>query len=490
MQQIQLLISLSILLPFLACVSNVVLNGQKNLRDTVTFIISLITFLLVVMVCLEFNDGNIADLTLFSVMPGLDIAFKVEPLGLLFALIASGLWIVTHVYAIGYMRGNNEKHHSRFFACFSLAIGTTLGLAFSKNLFTLFIFYELLTLSTFPLVAHKGTAEALRGAKTYLAILLGTSVGFQLLAIIAVYFFAGTLDFTPQGVLRGSVSNLQAATLLALFAFGVGKAALMPFHRWLPAAMVAPTPVSALLHAVAVVKAGVFTILKVGIYIFGIDFMSVSGISDWLIWLATFSILAASIIAITKDNLKARLAYSTVSQLSYITLGVALADSLGAIAGGLHIATHAFGKITLFMCAGSIYIATHKTNISDMSGLGRKMPITFAAFCIGALSIIGLPPFAGSWSKWLLVLSAIETEYIVIVAALMISSLLNVYYLLSVVSAGFFGVTVDRENDPSQGIQEAPIFCWLPTVVTAVGCFLLFFYAGGIREFLIPITMK
>ncbi len=489
MQHIQLLISLSILLPLLACLSNIILHRRENFRDALTFIISLITFALVVRVCLEFMKGNTADLKLFSVMPGLDIAFEVEPLGLLFALIASGLWIITHIYAIGYMRGNNEKHHARFFACFSLAIGTTLGLAFSKNLFTLFLFYELLTISTFPLVAHKGTAEALKGAKTYLAILLGTSVGFQLIAIISVYFFAGTLDFTPQGVLRGNVSNFQAAILLALFAFGVGKAALMPFHRWLPAAMVAPTPVSALLHAVAVVKAGVFTILKVGVYIFGIDFLSVSGISTWLVWLATFSILSASIIAISKDNLKARLAYSTVSQLSYITLGVALAHSLGVLGGALHIATHAFGKITLFMCAGSIYVATHKTNISDMSGLGRKMPITFAAFFIGALSIIGLPPFAGSWSKWLLVLSAIETEYIVIVAALMISSLLNVYYLLSVVSAGFFGPAVNHKIDSSAGIEEAPVFCWLPTVITALGCFLLFFYAGGIREFLIPIII-
>ena len=489
MQNIQFLILLSILLPFVACFGNIVFHKHENFRDALTFIVSVVTFVLVVLICLDYNSGTEIEFSLFSVMPGLDIGFQLEPLGLLFALIASGLWIITHIYAIGYMRGNHEKNHARFFACFSLAIGTTLGLAFSKNLFTLFIFYELLTISTFPLVAHKETPEAIKGAKTYLAILLGTSVGFQLIAIISVFFFAGTLDFTPQGVLSGKVSNFQAAVLLALFAFGVGKAALMPFHRWLPAAMVAPTPVSALLHAVAVVKAGVFTILKVGIYIFGIDFLSTSGISNWLVWLATFSILSASIVAITKDNLKARLAYSTVSQLSYITLGLALADSLGAMGGALHIATHAFGKITLFMCAGSIYVATHKTNVSELSGLGRKMPITFIAFCIGALSIIGLPPLAGSWSKWLLVLSAINTDYIFVVAALMISSLLNVYYLLSVVSSGFFG-SGQEDKDLKEGkMKEAPLFCWLPTVITALGCFILFFYSGGIREFLIPITM-
>lgn len=488
MHNTQIIILGSILLPFLASFLNFVFRKKENLRDAVTFIISLITFVLVIKILIDFNSGVIFDFTLISVMPGLQIAFSLEPLGLLFAVIASGLWIVTHVYAVGYMRGNKEAHRARFFACFSIAIGTVLGLAFAKNLFTLFIFYELLTLSTFPLVAHKGTPEALKGAKTYLTILLGTSVGFQLIAIIAVYVFAGTLDFTPQGILKGKVTNFEAAILLALFAFGVGKAALMPFHRWLPAAMVAPTPVSALLHAVAVVKAGVFTILKVGIYIFGIDFLKESGSSNWLIWLAAFSILSASVVAITKDNLKARLAYSTISQLSYITLGVALANSLGVLGGALHIATHAVGKITLFMCAGSIYVATHKTKISEMAGLGRVMPITFGAFLIGAISIIGLPPLGGSWSKWLLIMSAIEAEHIIIVAVFMISSLLNISYLLPIISKGFFGAYSQTGIKNKVLIKEAPLLCWLPTVLTAALCVILFIYAGDIRNFLIPIT--
>ncbi len=273
----------------------------------------------------------------------------------------------------------------------------------------MFLFYEVLTLSTYPLVAHKGTPEAIRGARTYLGILIGTSIGLQLVAIIWTYVIAGTLDFARGGILEGHIAGPMVAVLLALYAFGIGKAALMPFHRWLPAAMVAPTPVSALLHAVAVVKAGVFTMLKVGVYIFGIDFLAETGASEWLMWLAAFSIIAASVVALTKDNLKARLAYSTVSQLCYITLGMALATSMGALGGGMHIAMHAMGKITLFMCAGSIYVATHKTNISQMTGLGRVMPITFGAFLIGALSIIGLPPLGGSWSKWLLVVGAADT---------------------------------------------------------------------------------
>jgi multicomponent Na+:H+ antiporter subunit D len=476
-------------MPFLASVLNLVFKNAENLRDTLTFVLSLITFGLVLLILKEYNSGVSFDFSVISVMPGIDIAFEVEPLGMLFALVASGLWIVTHIYAIGYMRTNNEKNRTQFFACFSIAIGTVLGLAFSKNLFTLFVFYELLTISTFPLVAHKGTSEALKGAKTYLAILLGTSVGFQLVAIVWVYFLAGTLDFALQGILQGKVTNFQAAALLGLFAFGIGKAALMPFHRWLPAAMVAPTPVSALLHAVAVVKAGVFTILKVGIYIFGIDFLNETGASNWLIWLAAFSVLSASLVAMSKDNLKSRLAYSTISQLSYITLGVALANSLGVLGGALHIATHALGKITLFMCAGSIYIATHKTKISEMAGLGRVMPITFTAFFIGAVSIIGLPPLGGSWSKWLLVLSAIEAEYILIVAAFMVSSILNIAYLIPIVSKGFFGVSEDENFIIKKKIKEAPVFCWLPTVITASGCFILFLYSGIIRDFLVPITL-
>ena len=484
----EILIIMTILLPFCASILNFVLHKSENLRDLVTLLISIVTFCLVLRILILFNQGVSFDVSIINILPELDLGFNIEPLGLLFAVVASGLWIVTHIYAIGYMRGNKEKNRAKFFAFFSIAIGTVMGLAFSKNLFTLFIFYELLTLSTFPLVAHKGTPEALKGAKTYLAILLGTSVGFQLIAIVYVYWLAGTLEFTNQGILSGRATNFETAILLALFAFGIGKAALMPFHKWLPAAMVAPTPVSALLHAVAVVKAGVFTILKVGIYIFGIDFLTTTGASQWLVWLASFSILSASIVAMSKDNLKARLAYSTVSQLAYITLGMALANSLGMIGGALHIATHALGKITLFMCAGCIYVATHKTKVSEMEGLGRVMPITFGAFFIGTISIIGLPPMGGSWSKWLLVISAIEAEHIFVVAAFMISSLLNIGYLLPIVARGYFlkGATESYLVTPK--IKEGPILCWLPLIITSLGCLILFFYASEVRQFLIPIT--
>jgi multicomponent Na+:H+ antiporter subunit D len=479
-------IILTMAIPAAASVTNLVFRDSPNLRDGLTLGAAIATFLSVMVILSNVGNGTTEPLVLFEVFPGLDLAFNVEPLGLLFAIVASGLWIMTHIYGVGYMRGNNESDHARFFSCFSFAIGSVMGIALAANMFTLFIFYELLTLSTYPLVAHKGTPEAIRGARTYMGVLMGTSIALLLVAVIWTYSLTGTLDFTKGGILEGRIAGTTVAILLGLYAFGIGKAALMPFHRWLPAAMVAPTPVSALLHAVAVVKAGVFTMLKVGIYIFGIDFLAATGASEWLMWLAAFSIIVASIVAMTKDNLKARLAYSTISQLSYITLGMALATSMGVLGGAMHIAMHAMGKITLFMAAGSIYVATHKTNISQMNGLGRAMPITFIAFMIGSLSVIGLPPLGGSWSKWLLVLGAADAGQKTMIAVLMISSLMNVAYLLPIVARAFFLPAPDGTVPVK--MAEAPILCWLPPALTAAGTVALFFFAGNILEFLSPIV--
>jgi multicomponent Na+:H+ antiporter subunit D len=262
--------------------------------------------------------------------------------------------------------------------------------------------------------------------------------------------------------------------LFALYVFGIGKAALMPFHRWLPAAMVAPTPVSALLHAVAVVKGGVFTVMKVVVYVFGLDLVKDADAATWLTWAAAFTILAGSVVALTKDNLKARLAYSTVSQLSYIVLGAMMASSASVVGGSMHILTHAFGKITLFFCAGAILITAHKENISDMRGIGRAMPVTMAAFLVGSLSVIGLPPFAGAWSKWYLALGAMEAGQVLMVAILVVSSLLNVAYFMPIVVRAFFpgpGAT-DFDN----GYREAPLACLVPILVTAAGCLVLFVF--------------
>ncbi len=470
----------------------IALNGDRpNVREGITLGTAGIVFAIVLGLVPHVTAGEAVAFTFVEKMlPGIPLALRVEPLGMLFGLVASGLWIATSVYSIGYMRAHHEENQTRFYVCFAVAIFAALGVAFAANLATLFVFYEILTFSTYPLVTHHGTPEAVRSGRVYLGILLTTSVGFLLLAIVWTWHLAGTLDFRPGGILQGRKCEGVAAVLLALYAFGTGKAALMPFHRWLPAAMVAPTPVSALLHAVAVVKAGVFTILKISVYVFGVDFLRSTQASEWLAWVAAFTILAASLVALTKDNLKARLAYSTVSQLSYIVLGAALANAWGVIGGGMHIVTHAFGKITLFFCAGAFMVAAHKTKVSEMAGIGRAMPFTLSAFLVGSLSVIGLPPLGGSWSKFLLALGAAKTGEAVLVAVLMLSSLLSVAYLLPVVVKGFFAAPATEPGHAASGggLREAPLFCVVPLCVTAAGCVALFFFANDVYRLLAPIA--
>ncbi len=485
---------LAIFLPLSATVLIGALGRWPNARDAASVITAIVTFALVLLVLRGFLAAADTSVGLFELMPGLFIAFGVEPLGMVFALLASGLWIVVAVYAIGYMRANEEEHQTRFAICFALAIGASLGIALAGNLFTLFIFYEVLTLSTYPLVAHKGTPEARAGARTYLTILLATSICLFLPAIIWVWTATATLDFFPGGVLDGRVDPAFAPVLLALFAFGIGKAALMPFHRWLPSAMVAPTPVSALLHAVAVVKAGVFTMLKVGIYIFGIEYMSRTGASIWLAWAAAASLIISAVIALTKDDLKARLAYSTVSQLAYVTLGMALANQMGIIGGTMQMVMHAMAKITLFMCAGAIYVTTHKTRVSEMTGLGRQMPVTFTAFLIASFSIIGLPPLGGAWSKWFLLMGAADAGQTFLIGVLAIGSLLSVFYLLPVAGKALFMPprfpnTLSAAAVAPAGIAEAPYLCLLPICITAIGCLALFFFGNEIYGFLLRIPL-
>ncbi|MET0023806.1 MAG: proton-conducting transporter membrane subunit [Sedimenticola sp.] len=466
------------LVPLLAAVGVVVTGKSPNLRETVTIIAGLILFALVATLGANIDWDNPATLVLAEPLPGLELAFTPEPLGLLFALVASFLWPVTTIYAIGYMRGHNEQNQTRFYAAFAVSIAAVMGIALSGNMLTLFLFYEILTLSTYPLVTHAGNDKARRAGRVYLGILIGTSVGFLLLAMIWTWQVAGTLTFTQGGVFTDDVSPMVLSVLLALYVFGTGKAAVMPFHRWLPAAMVAPTPVSALLHAVAVVKAGVFTILKVSVYIFGIDTIADLAVADWLAGLAALTILLASLVAMTKDNLKARLAYSTVSQLGYIVLGAMLGVAAGVVGGGMHIAMHAFGKITLFFCAGAILVAAHKTNVSELNGLGRRMPLTMLAFLIGALSIVGLPPFGGTWSKWMLVQGTLDTGIWMLTAVLLLSSLLNVAYLVIIPVRSFF----TRSADTAEGVKEAPFASLLAIGVVATGCVLLFFWPEPIYQ--------
>lgn len=483
------LMAAALAIPLAGTVLILMSDRWPNLREAVTLATAASLFAVVVTLVPEVYAGGRPALRLWEIVPGLEIAFTLEPLGMMFACVSSGLWTVNSIYSFGYMRAMKEIHQTRFYACFAIAIAAAVGVAMSGNMLTLFICYEVLTLSTYPLVVHRGDEESVRSGRVYLGILLGTSILFLLGAIVWTFTAAGTLDFTPGGILDGRLAGPAIGLMLFLYMYGIGKAALMPVHRWLPAAMVAPTPVSALLHAVAVVKAGVFTVLKVIVYLFGADFLRESGYADWLMYVAAASLLLASCIALTKDDLKARLAYSTVSQLAYVVLGAALLAPSGIIGGAMHIAMHAMGKITLFFCAGAIYVATGKTEVSQMDGIGRTMPVTLTAFLIGSLSVIGLPPFGGAWSKYFLTLASLETGHMVFLAALAISTLLNVAYLMPVVARGFFaGGPAGVGVGAGTGIREAPALCVAPLCVTALGCLALFFYADALYALLLPIA--
>ncbi|ADM08718.1 putative NADH-ubiquinone oxidoreductase subunit [Parvularcula bermudensis HTCC2503] len=477
----------ALFLPLISFFGILLADRAPNLRETVILGFAAVTFLFVLNVAGAVGQGARPTVTLFEILPGLSLSFQAEPLGAMFAVIASGLYIVNSLYSIGYMRGNGEAHQTRFYGCFAIAIAAAIGIAFAGNLLTFFTFYEILTLSTFPLVTHKENQAAKRGGAIYLGILIGTSIGLLLPAIIWTWVLTGTTDFVPGGVLAGSPDfrGLLPAVLLGLYLFGIGKAALMPVHPWLPNAMVAPTPVSAFLHAVAVVKAGVFGVLKIALYVFGMDVLREADLTDIFIVIAAFSILAASAIAMTQDNLKARLAYSTVSQLSYVTLGALLATQYGVLGGASQIAAHALGKMTLFMCAGAIYTAAHLSLISDMRGTGRAMPLTWTMYIVGACSIIGLPPLAGTWPKFLLMVGAMDAGHQLVFAVLILSSLMNIVYLLTPAIRAF---TDPPPPGMKPGVREAPIFCLIPLTLTGVGTIVLFFAMDGLLDYLAPLV--
>jgi len=450
-------------------------GGRPNIREAWTLLAGLIKFSIVVSMLPAVLKGQEFTVTLFQVLPGVPIAFRVDGLGLLFALVASFLWMVTSIYSIGYMRGLEEHSQTRYFSFFALALSATIGAAFAANLLTLYLFYEILSLSTYPLVAHHQDEKSRASGRKYLAYILGTSIGLVLPAMLICYHLAGTLEFSQQGFLAGQAGPTALLMLFLLLLFGFAKAAIMPLHSWLPAAMVAPTPVSALLHAVAVVKVGVFSIVRVMTGVFGIDLLAELSLGTAAGTIAAVTILIGSLIAMSQDELKRRLAFSTISQLSYIVLGVALLTPKGMIGGIMHIAMHAFGKITLFFCAGAIMVATGKKYISDMDGIGRAMPITLGAFFIGAMSVIGLPPCGGFISKWYLVLGTLQAENLVFLVVILTSSFLNAVYFLPIVYRGFFRPPPQQGGAASVQITE-PIWCVVPLVVTAIGSIALFFY--------------
>ena len=463
----------------------IMLSGEKraNLRETITFVAASVQAAVVLSMLPIILGGSIIEFHIWQIFSYVPMLLRVDGPGLLFGCVASLLWIATTLYSIGYMRGLHEHAQTRFYSFFALSLSATMGVAFSANLLTIYFFYEMLSVSTFPLVTHMQDKEARTGGRTYLGYLLFTSLCLLLPALSWCYVWLDggqmTMDFLADTGKIGHFSQTEQIVLLFLFTYGFAKAGLMPLHSWLPGAMVAPTPVSALLHAVAVVKVGVFCVYRVYADIYGTEVLSKLSGEDWAMIVASATILISSLIALSQDNLKRRLAFSTIGQLGYIVLGAAIATDRGLGGAVLHIAMHACGKITLFFCAGAIFVATGKKYVSQLRGLGRRMPITMGAFMIGSLSVIGLPPLGGFISKWYLALGALDRDAMWVVVVLLISSLLNVFYLLPVAVTAFFRT---EESEKDQKIKEAPWPCVIPLALTALGCFALFFWSDALLK--------
>lgn len=470
---------LAIIIPLAGC-AGIVACGERraNLREAVTLLTAVALVATVWSLLPEVLAGGRPVLRFGEFLPGVSFGLAVEPLGMTFAALASALWLVNSVYSIGYMRANKELRQTRFYALFAVALAAVMGIAFAANLLTLFLFYEVLTLSTYPLVAHKGDAPTLRAARVYLGVLLATSIGLLLPAIVWTYAVAGHGDFMPAGILRGNLDGPWLGLLLGLYVFGTAKAAMMPVHRWLPAGMVAPTPVSALLHAVAVVKAGVFTVMKVLVYVFGIDYLFNQPSSNWLLYAAAVTIIGGSIVALRQQNLKKLLAYSTISQLAYIVMASALLKPLAEVGAALHMVGHAFGKVTLFFAAGAIYTAARKTEVHQLRGIGRSMPWTMTAFTIGALSMIGVPPTAGFVSKWYILAGAFEDDNYTVLATMIASTVLNALYFLPIVYLAWFAPAEPEGREHG----EAPWPMVSAMGATAALTLLFFFFNGPVKD--------
>ncbi len=469
---------IAVIVPTLAAVLIVLSRRRPNLREFWSVGASAAMFAVVLSILPDVLAGRYPEILLFDISPGISLALTADAAGLIFALSASALWIVTSVYSIGYMRTVGEKKQTRYYASFALCLASTMGVAFSANLLTFVLFYEMLTIATYPLVIHKETPGAVAAGRKYLAYLL--TGGLVLIAAAALtYQYAGTLDFKPGGFLSqlGSQPNLMLLFVLFLIGFGV-KSALMPLHGWLPTAMIAPTPVSALLHAVAVVKAGVFGFVRVVGFVFGPDLFHSIGAWHVLAVLAAITILLSSLLAMYQDNLKRRLAYSTVGHLSYIVLGVSLLSPLAWVGGLLHIVNHAALKITMFFCAGAIYARTHCENVSELDGMGKQMPITMGAFTLASLGLVGLPPLNGFISKWMLGQGALGADAGVFLGLLLLSGLLNAAYLLPIVRRAYFA-----KSDKRNRFGEAPLLMVVPLVLTAALALFLGLFPDGLFYF-------
>lgn len=458
----------------------------KYFKETISVLFSILMFIFVLVVGSEVLEGKFIFYELISLSPTLTINFKADRPAILFAFIASFLWIITNFYSIGYLKGTGDKKETSFYFFFALTLFATTALAFSGNLITTFFFYELITIFTYPLVTHKGTEMAISAGRKYFAYLIGLSLMFFLTAILLTYGIKTDLNFNPNGIFTGEEDSKILFLILILFFFGIGKTAVMPFHNWLPTAMIAPTPVSALLHAVAVVKAGVFTLYRILNYVFTPEVIMNFNGHYVLIILSSTTIIFASLIALKQNNLKLRLAYSTISQLSYIVLGFSILNKYSISGGLMHLFMHAFGKITLFFCAGAIYVATHKTEISELDGIGKKMPVTMTAFTIGSLSMIGIPGFGGFVSKFYLMQGVADSGMNWIFFIFGLSTILNASYFMPVVYSAFFKKDKDDNGNVRNSYLEVSPFLLIPLFITAILTILFFFYS----DFIINLIME
>ncbi len=478
-----LLPALIVLGPFLAGLAIMATAAHSSLlRSTFNIAGALITLSLIALL-LNGVSNNLYFETRLTLLPNIDLVLRADTLSLLFVSLSGFLWLLTTIYAIGYFK--YSAHLSRFFAFFSLCVGATIGLALAGNLLTFLIFYELLTLTTYPLIAHKGNTASIKAARTYLVYtMLG---GVLLLAgIVWLKTIAGPLDFISTGLLAGMPhldrTHLQIIFVLLIAGLGV-KAALFPVHGWLPVSMAAPAPVSSLLHAVAVVKAGAFGIVRVVYDIYGVEFAKDLGLTIFLAAIAGFTIVYGSMRALSQDDLKKRLAYSTVSQVSYIVLGTAISGPIATIGGLVHLVHQGVMKITLFFCAGSLAETLGIHKVSQMNGVGKRMPLTMGAFTIAALGMIGIPPIAGFVSKWYLGIGALEaqgTQGAWILGVLAISSILNAVYFLPVINAVWF----KKQDSPWPKEQvslklETHWMLLLPPLLTAFFSLLIGLFASA-----------
>ena len=463
-----------------ACLILITGERSRNLRELWTILASVAKFIIVASMIPFVLQGKVIEYTVISLAPGLLLQFRVDAFGLLFGILASTLWIATSLYSIGYMRGLNEHAQTRYFFCFAIALSATMGIAFAANLLTLFIFYEILTMATYPLVAHKETPDAIKGGRKYLAYTLTAGVVI-LLASAIIYSLTGTLDFKPGGYLAGhaSADMLRFLFVALIMGFGV-KAAIMPLHEWLPTAMVAPAPVSALLHAVAVVKAGVFGVLRVILHVFGPNLLHDMGLWLILAYFVSFSVIVSCFFALAQDNLKRRLAFSTINNLAIIILGAALLSTSAIKGGMLHMAYHGFMKITLFFVAGAIYVKTHKEDVSELDGLGRQMPLTLGSFAIGAMGVAGIPPVCGFISKWYLCLGSLEAKEIVFLFVFLTSALLDAAFFFPIVYSSFFK---KPKGDVNPHFDEASMFMVIPLMATAIASLILGIFPNAFVHF-------